>query len=143
MSADGVILGPEAKIDFNGVPFGTVSGRIQIKRDKVQRTDTETLVDEFSGTRAKLSKLRTATLNITAHRADDQEYHVAPTADFQSPDGVTVSIWPHGRDDADGAYEFPALLFEDFSTDWNVQGSAVQSLTYQGEADGDFFLPGE
>jgi len=137
MSAENVTLGPDAKIDFAGLPFGSVSGRLRVIRDVVKRTDTES-----SAIRAKASSLRQIEVNIVAQQADDEGYHIAPLL-LTTGESLSVRIWPFGRTHPDGPYDIPQLIVRSYESDWTVDGAPVQRVTIDGESDDDVFLPGE
>lgn len=139
MSADAIVFGPEAKVDIEGVAFAVTGGQYQVQAAVADRTTTED-----TSLRAKRSPLRKITVTLNGQRATDVGYHVAPFF-FGSGDSVWVQIWPNGRDDPDGPIDIPALVCGQFSGDFNVGGGGgqIQTISLQGESDGDFTLPGE
>lgn len=137
--SNSVPFGVEAKIDINGLPYGTISGDYRIMREKADITDTESVV----ATQCRLSPLRKIVLNFTAHRDNDKAYHISPQ-NVTDPLGISIQIWPNGRADIAGSIDIPILKIPDVGGNWSVQGGAVQTINCSnGENDGPFFLPGE
>ncbi|MDE2097718.1 MAG: hypothetical protein KGL39_10755 [Patescibacteria group bacterium] len=136
MSADGVVLGPNAKIDINGQPYGSVSGSYRVTRAKADTTDTE----QDTGTRCKLSPYRTITVNLSAQYAEDVNYFTAPFV-LNSIGGSWVRIWPAGRGDPAGPIDIPVLKIPDIGGSFSVAGGQAQTIDFSGENDGDFTMP--
>lgn len=136
--AENINLTPEMRIDWNGLPFGTISGNVRITRDLVNKTDTED-----TSSRIKASPLRRAIFQATAQRDPDQSYHQSPGLDIYSPAGGWLRIWANGRGDPTNVYDFPTVVLGEESLQWNMANSSAQEMQLNGESDGDFFLAGE
>jgi hypothetical protein len=136
---DDILLTPGLKIDINEQPYTCVSGNGQVTRDLVARTSTE---DAPGGSRVKPSTIRRLQLTIVAQRDPDADYFGPPLNIFD-PAGLWVRIWHNDRGDPSNVTDIPVFHAGQQSFDWNMQGSAAQGVTLQGENDGDFWLSGE
>src|SRR5262245_26306884 len=132
-------ISPNLKVDINEVPYTTISGNYTITRDLVARTQTE---DAPGGSRVKPSTIRRVQLTLTAQRDPDAMYY-GPPLNLFDPAGLWIRIWFADRGDATNVLDIPVFIPGQQTGDWNMQGSAAQTVQVQGENDGDFFCPGE
>lgn len=130
-------ISPNLKVDINGLAYTTISGNYTVTRDLVPKTGTE---DAPGGSRVEPSTIRRVQLTLVAQRDPEAGYYGAPLNVFGP---LWVRIWFNGRNDLDNLLDIPVFVPGQQSGDWNMQGSAAQTVQLQGENDGDFILPGE
>lgn len=137
--SDFVTLGPDARMQVNGIMFAVVSGRYSERGDEVDNTDSETAVD---GTRCVETGLNQFSLSATAQKSTDVTPHVAPLS-LRPQRGVTVSIvlYPNGI----GGLTFivPQFKVIDYEGDWTVDGSRAQTIAFNGKSTHGYSVEGQ
>src|SRR4051812_32128285 len=118
MSSAYVQLGPDARIDVNGVAYGSVSGTVEIQRDVATTTTTED-----GSPKARASPLAKCTANIEAQLAKDVNYfspglNVMGVDAFNVFNGPALTIWTNGRGDASRKITLPHTQVRSVTLDW-------------------------
>lgn len=137
MNGDWVEIGSEAKLRINGQPWAATGGNWRDTADIVGRNNTE------SGRKKRVKAgMEQLEMDVQAQLESDASPHISPL-NLRRGQTVVIQFWPFGIGHPFGFYDIPAFLISETGGTFAVEGSALQTINFRGQSDGDYWLAGE